>query len=139
MKRKEWLLGIAVLACLVAVAWFLWPRPGVYCADLEEARTVIEAEGFFCTSDRVDGKICTGFLVTRAATTADDVNLLCKVGPMGQDWKGKVWVQIHKPTQTWMIPETADARVWGGVHVFGDKSFLEQLEAALQRGRASSM
>jgi hypothetical protein len=139
MKRKDWLLGFAVLACLLAIAWYLWPRASISYADLMEARTGIEAEGFFCTSDRTDGKICTGFMVTREPATADEANLLPRGGPMGPEWDGKIWVRKCTGATYWTMPDNVEHRIWGGVCVFGDKDFLAEIEAALLRGRVSQM
>src|SRR5438128_9152479 len=95
MKRKDWLFGFTALGLLFSIAWLLWPEQQIVFANLQEAWTEIKAKGFHCAADREDGVTETGFLVTRAPATFDDVTHVCMAGPMDQKWKGKVWVRPH--------------------------------------------
>ena len=139
MKRREWIAGISVLALLAAVAWFLVPPRAVTFATVREASVKILTEGFRCTSDRADGQLDHGFLITRTDTTWSEVNVLAKAGPMGPEWKGKVWISGVLPNQVCNKPDGAAARLWGGVYAYGDGDFLAEIEGALQRGRAGQM
>jgi hypothetical protein len=134
MKRREWIAGIAVLALLGATAWLLMPRPDVAFVTVRQASGSITAEGFRCTSDRADGQLENGFLVTREETNWREVNVLPKAGPMGPEWKGKVWITGVVPNQIWNMPDGAAAKLWGGVYAYGDGAFLAEIEGALQRG-----
>ncbi len=139
MKRREWIAGVTSLALLAAVAWFLMPQREVTFSTVREASVRIAAQGFQCTSDRIDGMLDHGFLVTRDETSWQAVNVVAKAGPMGPEWKGKVWVSGVVPNQIWNMPEGASAKMWGGVYAYGDGDFLAEIEIALQRGRAGQM
>ena len=101
MKRTDWIMGTSVVAVLLLIVWLLWPPPAVSFDDLDQARASIAAEGFHCVSDRADGCIGSGFVVSREEATFGQVNLLCKAGPLGPGWKGKVWVRSHVPGRVW--------------------------------------
>lgn len=139
MKRREWALGFAALAVLLGTAWFFLPPRAVSFGNVRDASVHILAQGFHCTSDRMDGQLDNGFLVTRDQTTWNEVNTVAKAGPMGPEWKGKVWVSGAYPNQIWNMPDGAPARLWGGVYAFGDGDFLAEIELALQRGQPGQM
>jgi len=134
MNRKRWTIGLLTLIVCGVAGWFLLHRevPVVF-PTLEQAYVSIKQEGFLCVSDRVDGEIGAGFLVSREELTWAEVNSLVKAGPMGENWKGKVWVSYDSGRSLVIIPENAHARVWGNVLAFGDKDFLTEIDSALQR------
>jgi hypothetical protein len=132
MKRTR-----CLLAAIVVVFVFLWfafpaPRPIVF-ANVTEASVNIKAAGFHCTSDRNDGIIQSGFLITTEEANWKVANDLCKVGKMGPDWKGKVWISYSGLTGTLCnVPDDATTRTWGGVCAFGDSNLLDQIEGTLR-------
>jgi hypothetical protein len=99
---------------------------------LRDAQARLLGAGFHCTSDRADGKLATGFLISRESVTSTQVGTLCKVGPMGPAWKGKVWVTFNsKDWQLSSLPEHAGVRVWGTVIAYGDEDLLSELDDSL--------
>jgi len=138
MKRARWIfLGAFALFLLLRL---FFPTPTITFHDVKEASNSIQAVGFRCTSDRVDGIVASGFMVTEEDATWKDANNLCKSGPMGPEWKGKVWVSLVPAHGTYgTIPENAPTRSWGGVVAFGDAKLLDQLENTLQRAAGGMM
>lgn len=132
MKRTDWIAGLAVLGMLLLITWLLLPPRAINFEGLDDACATIAARGFHCASDCADGRIDAGFLVSREETTPESVNQLCKAGPMGPEWKGKVWIRSYSPERVWTMPDDAHARIWGHVCVFGDGEFLAELEGTLQ-------
>jgi hypothetical protein len=135
MCRKLWLV---VPWCLL-LALFTWTlvreRPIAF-ARLSAARTNIVESGYHCTSDRKDGKLEFGFMVTRVPTTWQDVGSVLKIGSLPSEWQGKVWVvQLNDKFQllSTPAPDAADVRIWGNLIAFGDRAFLDELESTLRR------
>jgi hypothetical protein len=139
MKRRDWLTGLGLIAFLTLLAVFFFPAPDLKITDVQQAAASIKKSGFHCVSDRADGRIEDGFVVSRKKTTWEEANGLCKVGPMTPAWKGKVWVGAYKPERNWTIPDDALARIWGGVYAFGDRELLAAIEDALRKGDAGDM
>jgi hypothetical protein len=131
MSRKLWLLvSCGVLAVLLTLNC---TRNSISFTTLDNARTEIVAVGYHCTSDRKDGKIGGGFVVTREPLDWTEVCDLRRPDRPKQPWTGKAWV-------TWVDslipipagPDEQSARVWGKVVAFGDDAFLDELEGALR-------
>jgi len=102
--------------------------------NLDIAHNHIKAAGFVCTSDRADGTLQNGFLVSQEAVDWKIANELHKGGKLGPEWKGKVWVTYNGPSGDLVsLPSDGGKRVWGAVCVFGDAEFLDELESVLQR------
>lgn len=99
---------------------------------VQEAQERLARAGFHCRSDRADGSIGSGFLISKEALSWIDVGSLRKVGPMGPDWKGKVWITINRPEwRQESLPDNAGLRCWGSVIAYGDEALLQEVDAAL--------
>jgi hypothetical protein len=123
---------LAVLAVGLVFLSLLTPQP-IFFRDVGEASRCIQAAGYCVTSDRTDGVIQSGFLVTTQEATWEDANNLCKIGKMGPEWKGRVWVsQLAPGFCLGTLPDDAKPRTWGDVCAFGDPVLLEQLEDKLR-------
>jgi hypothetical protein len=132
MSRLRWLLlPCAILAVLTVT--LAWPRPITF-GDLEQAQDQIAHGGYCCTSDRQDGQVQFGFMVTRVPTDWTSVAETMKVGALGPNWRGKVWIaRISSSYQLASIPEATGARIWGSVIAFGDSELLAEIEQSLWR------
>ena len=132
MKKVYFGVLTIVAVCLVFRALL---APGqIAFQDLGEASRCVKAAGYCITSDRIDGVIQSGFMVTTEEATWEDANGLCKIGAMGPEWKGRVWVtQLAPAFYLGTMPDGAKPRTWGDVCAFGDPVLLEQLEDKLQR------
>jgi hypothetical protein len=132
MRRKGWLLiGVVVLG-LIATRQIALEQQIVF-GDISEAANSFRALNYTCHSDRLDGILDYGFMVSKEPADWADAAKLCKVGPMRPHWKNKVWVaplSAGWPTRT--VPEDAEMRIWGHVHVFGDREFLCELERGVR-------
>jgi hypothetical protein len=121
--------AVAVVLVLVCVLHFgCMPAPITF-ADVQDAHRSIEAAGFCCASDRADGKIVSGFLISREPVSGDEIRTLRKVGSMGPEWKGKVWLLHLKNARS--TPDDGGVRVWGDVLAIGDNDLLNEIESAL--------
>ena len=89
MKMAHW-IGLTGLAFLLAQVEVLMPRHLGF-QDLNEAAAKARASGYFVTSDRADGVIANGFVVSPYPFHYTDVTLLLKLVKIGQDWKYTVW------------------------------------------------
>jgi hypothetical protein len=134
MKRDRWILAVAGVAAFLGLCWALnSPTPIVF-PTVPEACVNVTAAGFHCTSDREDGVIAHGFLVTTEKTDWNVANNLCKIGKMGPEWKGKVWVTFTASKGALcVLPDDAATRSWGSVCAFGDEDLLNQIEGTLRR------
>lgn len=133
MKRTRWLVvGMTVL--ILGLYWiFSAPTPIVF-PSVNEASASIAGAGFHCTSDREDGVVSCGFLVTNEESNWKVANNLCKIGKMGPEWKGKVWVTYTNESGVLcIVPDDAATRTWGGVLAYGDARLLDQIEETLRR------
>lgn len=101
--------------------------------NLDEAGTRIRALGYHCLSDRRDGVVENGFAVSRTELVWGDVNNLIKVGAMGPEWRGIIWIALIDDglTDLYTIPDWAGTRVWGNVVAMGDADLLLEVEANL--------
>jgi hypothetical protein len=129
MKMAHW-IGLTGLAFLLALGEVFMPRHLGF-QDLNEAAAKARASGYFVTSDRADGVIENGFVVSPYPIHYTDANLLLKIGKMGPEWKDKVWV-----TRTscnccleGVIPDDAAVQSWGNVIAIGDSKLLVRLQA----------
>lgn len=132
MRWTSWMAGAIVLVTISSAAFYV-KRDTVSFDSLEQAKTRLEAAGFHCTSDCADCGLSTGFLVTSESSTWYEASALCKIGKMGPEWKGKVWVSVNP--DSWRlecVPEGAGVRGWGEVVAFGDDEFLVQIDAVLE-------
>jgi len=137
MSRKHWLLVPSGLLALV-ICFFCRERPISY-LDLKHAQSDLVAIGYCCTSDRADGRLAFGFMVTREPTDWLTVGSSVKTGPLGPDWHGKVWVAtIGNRFQLETTPDTNDIRVWGNLVAFGDKALLDEIEGAIKSIRQTT-
>jgi hypothetical protein len=134
MKWKRIFAGLTAIGLLFF--FLVYFNPPVTFHDLKQASNELKDAGFICTSDRADGKSINGFIVSRKAIPWEDSNSMWKAGPMGSDWKGKVWISKHSsemPLET--TPNDQAPRIWGNVLAFGDQEFLDEIEGALKRTR----
>jgi hypothetical protein len=138
MCRKYWLIlsfGVLLVVCSFLT---MQGRPIVF-SDLQPAKTDLVAAGFFCTSDREDGKVGFGFMITRDHTDWRDIATMQKIGAMESDWQGKVWVtKIGSRFELQSTPERGASRVWGNVLAFGDPAFLDEIERNLRRQNSTT-
>jgi hypothetical protein len=131
MRLKGWLICTTVLLTLTGYAVYAKPH-GVSFQTLPEAKAKLDAAGFPCIADSSDGKLGTGFVVSREVTSWLEAGALCKAGPLGPEWKGKVWVGFNPHYYNLeTIPDGAGVRIWGEIIAFGDADFLSQIDDAL--------
>jgi|ERR1043165_1853403 hypothetical protein len=125
---------VATLMILSLTALAFRPKTEITFHTLLEAKTRLLTLGVHCTSDRANGQLDTGLLVSRSAVTWSEAGSLRKIGRMGPQWKGKVWVTVNP--QRWelqTVPDDASVRVWGDIVAFGDAEFLNEIDEALSR------
>ena len=91
MIKMRWQLaaGSILVAALMSGAFF-FKQPGITFDRLPDAKAKLIAAGFLCIADSVHGQTGTGFLISREPVSWGDAGALCKAGPMGPEWKGKV-------------------------------------------------
>ncbi len=131
MSWKVGVLSAVLLTVLGGVAYVV-KQNDVAFDRLQEAQAALAARGFYCTSDTANGQVGCGFLISRTAMKWNEVGMLCKTGPMGPEWDGKVWVTLNP--DFWrleVLPEQAGVRVWGAVVAYGDEEFLKEIDEAL--------
>jgi hypothetical protein len=132
------LLGLALggsLVCAVLATSGYWiGTESATFNDLNESYAVIAEHGFHCRSDRHDGRIASGYMVSRDPMTWADVNEVPKVGPMGAEWRGKVWVtsQMNMQCPQLAIPDKAKLHLWGSLYAFGDEDLISEIEQDVQ-------
>src|SRR5437879_1401988 len=80
-------LGVGSLA-------YIAKRHDITFDHLRDAKSALVAAGYHCTSDCANGRLSSGFLLSREDVSWSDASKLCKVGVMGPEWKGKVWVTL---------------------------------------------
>jgi hypothetical protein len=133
MKRTRWIVA-AMTVLVLGLYWvFSAPNP-IRFPTVTEASVNLTAAGFHCTADRADGVVTCGFMVTQEESTWKVANNLCKIGKMGSEWNGKVWVTYTNDSGTLCtIPDDATTRSWGGVLAYGDARLLDQIEETLRR------
>ena len=132
MNRKLCCVGLCSVL-LVLSPWF-FRMTTIAFTDLEAAQDQLIAAGYHCTSDRIDGKLSFGFLVTRDPIDWEEVGEMLKASSTAQIWEGKVWVTaVGDNFQLQAVPDVPGARVWGKVVVFGDRKFLDEIEATLRK------
>jgi hypothetical protein len=130
MWRCSLAAGGIVLFALIGVTWVAGRHP-VEFANLNEAKAYLAEAGFATYMDHADEGMGTGFLISKEPATMSQVRMLCKIGPMGPQWKGKVWVTFN--CHDWKLaslPDGAAVRIWGGVIAFGDEELLREIDAA---------
>jgi hypothetical protein len=131
MIRGVLAAGAAVMLATAGLA-YVAKHHEITFLHLRDAKTRLLGAGFICTSDRADGTLATGFLISRQSSSWSEAGTLCKVGPMGPEWKGKVWVTFN--SNDWRLaslPEHAGMRVWGTVIAYGDEEFLSEIDGSL--------
>src|SRR5438552_1818261 len=132
VHTMKWTICLSVAALSLVGTAFVYPHHDVTFAHLRDAKARLTAAGFYCTADNAPGHISNGFTISREAITWTEAGLLCKAGPMGPHWKGKVWVTIN--TAGWgleTMPDDAGTRVWGAVVAFGDEELLGEIDELL--------
>ena len=128
MKWKVCISSAAVCMALVASVLF-FNHHEVTFRRLADVKTALAAAGYHCISDSAGGDISCGFLISRDAITWNEAGTLCKSGPMGRQWQGKVWVTINPDCwRLQSIPDQAGTRVWGAVVAFGDDELLREID-----------
>jgi hypothetical protein len=130
MSRRVCCLIAAGVSLLLLTLAF-WPRSASF-DNLVQARASLEGAGFFCIGDREGDQCVHGFTVAKKPITWSEANEICRIGPMGPEWKGRVWIT----TQSTVMPMTttpndAPPRIWGRVLAFGDPEFLDEIEGRL--------
>jgi len=131
MQFKVGLCGAVVLTVLFGNA-FYFKGSEVKFAKLRDAQVKLAELGYHCTSDSANGDLGSGFLVSRKPVPWSEVGMICKSGPMGKEWQGKVWVTFNP--EYWSleaVPDNAGVRVWGSIVAFGDEALLSEIESAL--------
>ena len=127
MRWTGWVIGTLVI--FLTGGFFLYPKTEMPFHNLREAQRYFAAAGYQCTSDCVNGQLGTGFLISRQSVAWSDVSCLCKIGNMGPQWQGKVWVTIHTPNwRLGAIPDDATASTWGELVAYGDQELLSELD-----------
>jgi hypothetical protein len=129
----RWFLAAGAVVVLATVALtYVAKQYEISFRHLHDAQARVLGAGFHCTSDRADGTLSTGFLISREMVTWSQVGSLRKVGPMGPNWKGKVWVTFSSNDwQLTSLPDHAGMRVWGTVIAYGDEEFLSEIDNSL--------
>ena len=129
----KWIVaGLAGLLLTAAGVSYSSKQAATTFTRLNQAYNRLATAGFHCTADSATGKLGSGFLLSRASATWSDAASLCKIGPMGPEWKGKVWVTFDSSMwQLRTIPENAGVRQWGAVIAFGDEDLLNEVDSML--------
>lgn len=118
-----------ILLAATLIGYFIDGSHGPSFDNLQQACSLLRTAGYFCTSDRADGRIENSFVVCREPLTWEEGNLNCKSGPMGRRWKGRVWIIRSMPfTEMWTTPGDTEPRIWGKVWAFGDSELLAEIE-----------
>jgi hypothetical protein len=131
MNWKTCLASGTVLLVMMSVAHYFKPRP-VAARSIQDLHAELIAAGFTCTSDRSDGRIETGLLVSRDSLSTEEVNRLSKASTEGPGWRGKVWVTHTRPDWQLQIPSRDEnVRRWGGIVAFGDEQLVRDIDALL--------
>jgi hypothetical protein len=141
MKSRGWTIagvfGIGIIAILVTL---LLREPAISFSSITQAHRDVQGLNYNCCSDRADGIVDYGFMVSKDEATWEDASLLCKLGPMREGWKNKVWVAPMRSDGTMpTIPDDAGTRIWGQVFVFGDRAFISELESGLRKKRVFTL
>jgi hypothetical protein len=128
MKWSLAILGAVAIAGLSTLG-FRARELDMTFVNLAEARSRLADAGYYCTTDRLDGTLATGFLLSREPAQWNEAGALRKIGAMGSQWHGKAWVTFSSPLwQLQTLPENAGLRVWGKVIVFGDENLLREID-----------
>ncbi len=139
MRRRDWMIvGVALIG--VIAVWSLVPRPRVHFDDIDEAWDGIKRVRIIRAPPTCAMAIFkNGFMISKDEATWVQAGDLYKAGPMGPEWKNKVWVMplSRSETKVYVIPDDAGTRVWGRVFVYGDSAFLNEIEAGLSKQRDS--
>jgi hypothetical protein len=131
MKWTLAIVGAMVICGLTAVGYYE-RESGMTFVNLAAAKAQLADAGFYCTPDGADGRLATGFLLSREPVTWNQVGSLRKIGPMGPEWQGKAWVTFSAPAwRLETLPEKAGLRVWGHVLAFGDEKLLREIDDRL--------
>ena len=134
MGRKVWLVVGLILVGMIVVHPLVFP-PSVRFDCIQEALTSIKKLNYTCCSDMCNGKIVSAFMVSKEKATWMQACELCKSGPIGPNWKNKVWV-VRLPSEMMpTIPDDAGTRIWGCIFAYGDPAFLDEIEIGLRRFR----
>jgi hypothetical protein len=129
MMRCTLAAGAVVFFALIGFTWYTGHRQLNF-ANLAEAKATMSNAGCLCLSDREDGVMGSGFLLSREFYPWNKACLLCKIGPMGPEWEGKVWVTSNTPDwKLASLPDNAGVRMWGEVIAFGDEQMLREIES----------
>lgn len=129
---KDWKVCASVLALVLVSGTITWlgRDPGMGFERIHEAQSKLAGLGLHVTTDRANGHVSCGFMLSRDAAKWTDVCLLRKTGSMGPEWRGRVWVTLNPSVwQLESIPDHAGIRVWGSVIAFGDDELLREIEA----------
>ena len=116
MMRCTLAAGAILFFALIGFTWYTGHRQLSF-ANASEAKATLSNVGYLCFSDREDGVTESGFLISREFYPWNKACLLCKIGPMGPQWEGKVWVTYNSPEWTLAsVPDNAGVRVLGQCH-----------------------
>jgi hypothetical protein len=122
------LVGVVGLAFLLTLVGVLMPKPLEF-QNLDEIAAKVQAVGYFVTSDRADGVIENGFVVSPYPINYSDANHLVKIGKMGPEWKDRLWVtRTSSNFCLEAIPDDAAHHSWGNVVAIGDSQLLDRLQ-----------
>ena len=130
-KWTRWLPGMLAILVLGALIYGA-NQSTVTFSHLCDAKNRLRGAGFQCTSDCENGTLGSGFLLSHQSVSWGEAGTLCKIGQMGPEWKGKVWVTFNSCRwQLKTLPENAGVRVWGSVIAFGDQDLLNEVDGVL--------
>ncbi len=134
MNSNRWLL-IGALVALLLLGSCLERTTSFN--NLKEAQISLRSLGYYCISDRRDGIIGNGFLVSCENVDWVEVNSMAKVGQIGEEWRGRIWFAVIDDAEAELlsVPDWPGRRVWGNVVAFGDDQLLDEIDARLTRDR----
>jgi hypothetical protein len=129
-ESRRWSLELFGFLCILSLAvLFLEQRQACAFDNLHHAHTQLVKAGYCCASDREVGRLQYSFVLSPDALTRTDVVAMRRAGPMGRDWKGRVWI-VAPASASAMVTAPGDVppRVWGAVWAFGDRELLDEIE-----------
>ena len=119
---------VVFFAMLATASYFNGP---VKLNSLQEAKSKLEAGGFFCVCDNPSGLTNGGFMVSKKPMDYKDVVSLAGDRARGKLPDGVAWLEIIKHSSHDIVPHS-NSRMLGRVSVQGDSRFIDVIESALR-------